>query len=92
VTTKTLRTYLFQIWEKMLNLNERGLQVLIKKSKSKTLEMFWNNYDFIIWEKNLNGFYNKDGMFRNNSWGTFKRIKVSSNGMWILPKKYVKHF
>lgn len=76
----------------MLHLNERGIDVLIKKGKSNKIDMFWNNYDLFIWEKNLNGFYNKNGMFRNNSWGIFKQIKISSKGTWDLPIKYVKCF
>jgi hypothetical protein len=76
----------------MLNLNERGLEILMKRSKSSSIDMFWNNYDFIIWEKNSKGIYNKNGMFRNDSWGMSRRIVVSSDGIWVLPIKYVKHF
>jgi len=75
----------------MLNLNERGIEILIKKTKNKKVNMFWNNYDFIIWEKNLNGMYNKNGMYKNNSWGISRRIQVSSDGIWSLPIKYVKY-
>lgn len=75
----------------MLNLNERGIEILIKKTKNKKIDMFWNNYDFIIWEKNLNGIYNKNGMYRNNNWGISRRIQVSSEGIWSLPIKYVKY-
>lgn len=75
----------------MLNLNERGIEILIKKTKNKKIEMFWNNYDFIIWEKNLNGMYNKNGMYKNNNWGISRRIQVSSDGTWSLPIKYVKY-
>jgi len=55
-------------------------------------ESFWQNYNLFIWKKNPNGFTNKNGMFRNNSWGIAEIISVNDNGIWDLPKKYVKYF
>jgi hypothetical protein len=74
----------------MLNLTELGVEVFIKKAKNVT--PFWDNYDLVIWKKDINGFTNVKGMFKENTWGTAERISVDSNGIWKLPKKHVKHF
>jgi len=74
----------------MLNLTELGVEVFIKKAKNIT--PFWDNYDLVIWKKDINGFTNVKGMFKENTWGTAERISVDSNGIWKLPKKHVKHF
>jgi len=74
----------------MLNLTELGVEVFIKKAKNIT--PFWDNYDLVIWKKDINGFTKVKGMFKENTWGTAERISVDSNGIWKLPKKHVKHF
>jgi len=74
----------------MLNLTERGVEVFIRKAKN--IQPFWQNYDLIIWRKDNSGFTNISGMFKNNSWGIVEIVSVDSNGIWKLPKKYVKHF
>jgi hypothetical protein len=76
----------------MLNLNSRGVEVFIKRHKSKTQHSFWNNFELIIWKKDQGGYTNKNGMFRNDSWGTAEKIAVNNQGIWKLPKKYVKYF
>lgn len=37
----------------MLYLNEAGINVLIKKNKANAIDMYWNNYSLMIWEKIL---------------------------------------
>jgi len=76
----------------MLHLNPLGVEVFINKSKSKTLDPYWDNYDLIIWKKDSSGFTSIKGMFRKNAWGIAERISVSNKGTWVLPKKYVRHF
>lgn len=76
----------------MLHLNTLGVEVLIKRSKSNNLDPFWENYDLVIWQKNINGFSSIKGMFRKNMWGVAEKFSVSNNGTWILPKKYVRYF
>ena len=75
----------------MLHLNLLGVDILIKKSKSSSTDSFWENYDLVIWHKNNGGFSDTQGMYRNNAWGIAERISVNNNGIWILPKKYVKY-
>jgi hypothetical protein len=75
----------------MLSLILRGVEIFINRSKTKTQEAFWNNYDLIIWKRNASGFTNKDGMFRDE-WGLAEKITVNEQGIWKLPKGYVKYF
>jgi hypothetical protein len=45
----------------MLTLTSLGVDVFINKSKTKTQESFWNNYDLVIWNKNSSGYSDKKG-------------------------------
>jgi hypothetical protein len=74
----------------MLNLNELGVDIFIKRAKD--ISPYWENYDLIIWEKNISGFTSKKGLYRNNSWGTAEVVSINNKGIWELPKKYVKYF
>lgn len=74
----------------MLNLTERGIEIFIKRAKN--VSPFWDNYDLIIWRKDHSGYTNINGMFKNDSWGIAERISVNTNGIWKLPKKYVRYF
>jgi len=75
----------------MLNLTSMGVDIFINKAKSKTQDPFWNNYDLVIWNKNSSGYSDKKGMFRKE-WGLAEIIAVNDQGIWKLPKKYVKYF
>ena len=76
----------------MLHLTLKGVEVFIKKSKTKGQESFWENYDLLIWKQSAGGFTDTKGMFRKNQWGVTERLPVNENGIWKLPAKYVRHF
>jgi hypothetical protein len=76
----------------MLNLTLKGVEVFIKRSKTKSQESYWENYDLLIWKQSAGGFTDVKGMFRKNQWGVAERISVNENGIWKLPVKYVRHF
>lgn len=76
----------------MLHLYENGVEILRKRIYSKDIDTYWENYDFIIWKKNIGGYSNTDGVFRNNSWGIANTISINDKGTWSLPLKYVKYF
>ena len=76
----------------MLNLTLKGVEVFMERSKHNKQESYWDNYDLLIWKKNPGGFTNVKGMFRKDSWGIAERVPVSENGIWKLPKHYVKYF
>jgi hypothetical protein len=75
----------------MLHLNLLGAQILLDRLKTKNHKAFWDNYDLIIWKKDANGYTQKDGMFLNE-WGTVEKVSVNKEGIWKLPKKYVRYF
>ncbi len=76
----------------MIHLYENGVEILRKKIKNKNIDTYWENYNFIIWEKNNGGYSNTSGVFRNNSWGIVKTISVNEDGTWIIPLAYVRYF
>jgi len=76
----------------MLNLTLKGVEVFMKRSKTKSQESFWENYDLLIWKQSAGGFTDTKGMFRKDQWGVTERISVNENGIWKLPTKYVRHF
>ena len=76
----------------MLNLTLKGVEVFMERSKTKSQESFWENYDLLIWKQSAGGFTDKKGMFRKDKWGVAERISVNENGIWKLPVKYVRHF
>lgn len=76
----------------MLKLNQNGVEVFIKRYNKNNQESFWQNYSLFIWKKNPTGFTDKKGMYRNSTWGIAEIVPVNDNGIWDLPKKYVKYF
>jgi hypothetical protein len=76
----------------VLNLTLKGVEVFIERSKTEKQESYWDNYDLLIWKQNPGGFTSIKGMFRKNSWGITERISVNEQGVWKLPKNYVKYF
>jgi hypothetical protein len=76
----------------MLYLNQLGIDVFIKRVASTNMDPHWNNYDLIIWKKDSNGYTNKKGMFRKNTWGISDKVSIDNKGIWKLPRHYVKYF
>jgi hypothetical protein len=76
----------------MLHLTLKGVEVFMERSKTKSQESFWENYDLLIWKQSASGFTDIKGMFRKDQWGVAERISVNENGIWKLPTKYVRHF
>lgn len=75
----------------MLNLTERGVEVFRSRFNNEKQLSFWDNFDLIIWKKDYNGYNNIKGMFVD-SWGVAETVSVNDNGIWKLPKKYVRYF
>ncbi len=76
----------------MLNLTLEGVEVFMRRYNTSNQESYWDNYDLVIWKKDKNGFTSIKGLFRKDNWGVSEKISVDQNGMWRLPKKYVRHF
>ena len=47
----------------MLNLNLQGVEIFIKKAQTEKINTFWENYDLLIWNKNINGYTAKTACF-----------------------------
>lgn len=76
----------------MLYLYENGVELLRKKANNNDLNIYWNNYNLIIWNKDHGGFFSTTGAYKNNNWGIKKEFLVNKKGAWGLPIKYVKYF
>lgn len=76
----------------MICLYESGVEILKKRANSNSIEIRWNNYDVILWQKNSSGFFNVNGEYRKNNWGISSKFAVNKDGVWVLPTKYVKYF
>jgi hypothetical protein len=76
----------------VLVLTPKGVDVFIKRFSSKDRQSYWDNYNLIIWKKNPTGFSNKNGLFKNNSWGISENFPISTDGTWKMSDKYVKYF
>lgn len=50
--------------------------------------LFWDGWDIVEWRSNKDGFYKKNGMYRNGRWGTALRYIPGDKG-WKVPKRYV---
>jgi hypothetical protein len=50
-----------------------------------TPNVWWENYDIIIWQSTNSGWSKTNGKFHNNQWGTAKRVVVNNNGLWKVP-------
>jgi hypothetical protein len=73
-------------------LTQKGVEVFINKYNKENQISFWNNYDLVIWKKNISGYTSTKGLFKNNSWGTADIVSVNNQGLWKLSGKYVKYF
>jgi hypothetical protein len=52
--------------------------------------LYWDGWTIVEWRRDSEGFFNKNGSFRNGQWGrTMRRMDVSSSGTWKVPAKYV---
>jgi len=76
----------------LLHLTEKGVEIFIQRSQTKLQESFWKNYDLVIWKKDIGGYTDIKGMYRQDAWGKAEKISVSREGIWKLPKQYVKYF
>lgn len=50
--------------------------------------LFWDGWTIVDWKPSRDGFYKKNGMFRNGTWGVVRKYTPGTNG-WKVPEKYV---
>lgn len=76
----------------MISLTQKGVDVFISRYKTASQNSYWENYDLVIWKKNINGYTSIKGSFQDNSWGISDRVSVNNQGIWKISSKYVKYF
>lgn len=50
--------------------------------------LFWDGWTIIDWKQASDGFYKKNGMFKDGRWGVARKYYPTKNG-WKVPVKYV---
>ena len=68
-------------------LNYEQAHVFVEKNKK--IGFYWNGWDMVKWTPGPNGFMQKNGEFRNGTWGFSVRIPVTEDGTWRVLEKYV---
>ena len=48
-------------------------------------EVFWDEYDIVMWKKTPGGFMSPYGLRRNGEWGVTKRFRMTNRGTWRVP-------
>lgn len=64
---------------RMLNLHQA------EKFVNATPNVWWENYDIVIWTPTYTGWSKKNGKFHNGQWGIAKRVAVNTSGLWKVP-------
>jgi len=71
----------------LTELNYKDAHDFVEKNKFRGF--YWDGWDMVKFTKNDNGYYQDNGMFRNNSWGYATKIKMTDKGTWKVLTKYV---
>ena len=53
-------------------------------------QVFWDNYDLIIWKPERSGYTRTNGMLRDGDWGIHERVRLNSRGRYSVPEFYAK--
>ena len=57
--------------------------------KNSSLGFYWDGWNIIKWTENPNGYSQKNGAYRNDTWGFNVKIPLQDNGTWKVLTKYV---
>lgn len=58
-------------------------------ARNKSKGFYWNGWDIMKWTPGPNGYMQKNGEFRNGTWGFTVKIPLAGNGVWKVLTKYV---
>ena len=59
--------------------------------ENKKMGFFWDGWTIVKWSPGHNGYLEVNGMYRRGKWGFASRYKITNQGTWKIPAKYVKH-
>lgn len=55
-----------------------------------TPDMEWDNWTVIVYTDD-DGYFTKNGVFRNNRWMTKYTFNMIEYGVWIIPDRLIPH-
>lgn len=70
-------------------LNYDTVDAFVSEQNAAGNNVFWNGWDLTFWRENSDGFYDKNGSFRNGQWGVQATVEPNAQGLWRVPTKYV---
>jgi len=73
----------------MVELNYNQAHKFVENNKKTGF--FWNGYTIVKWTPGHNGWRDPNGMFKNNKWGYVNNYKLTDQGTWWIPSKYVSN-
>lgn len=53
-------------------------------------DMEWDNWTVVVYT-NDDGYFTKNGVFRNDKWQTKYTFNMVDYGVWIIPDRYLTH-
>lgn len=53
-------------------------------------DMEWDSWTVVIYT-NDDGYYNKDGVYRNEKWQTKYTFEMVDYGVWNIPDRFITH-
>jgi len=69
-----------------MKLNLEQAETLVQSNKN----VFWNGWDLVFVNTSVDGFTKKAGIWHEGQWSVKSVIKLSTNGEYNVPGKYLK--
>lgn len=73
---------------KLRNLDDAERFVVGQKALGA--DIYWNNYDLVVFRPSEKGMYSKHGAFRNGVWGFANVSPLKNDGTWDVDFKNVR--
>lgn len=48
----------------------------------------WQGWEVLAFDKRIDGYTKKNGMWKDGVWGVVSKIRLQSNGTYDVPKQY----
>jgi DNA-binding transcriptional regulator PaaX len=63
---------------------------IMDKIVSSNPDMEWDNWTVVVYTDD-DGYYTKNGVYRNSKWMTQYRFDMLSYGVWNIPDRFIAH-